>query len=282
MDLTFEAVRSLFASSPVKATPSASVYAKRSPKSLARFLIVAVFLMVIGLMVSYGQDWLSYYGYTLSGFAAPILYLIWMVRNDRYEREPLTLVILTFGWGAFCAIFAALFNIIFAVPLFGLLGAAFVEEPLKLLGVYWIARHHSVGSEFNDHLDGMIYGAAAGAGFAGLENLSYIMEMIISGGIPPLLAIAVRSATSFCHIAWSAMAGRSLGLAKALNGRTRRADLIPGLAVAVPLHFIWNLLSPAVSLFILLPLNLVVLVRLVRTALRDELRWGFQSSAPLE
>ena len=280
--LTVEAIRSLFTSSPVQATPSGSVYAKRPPKPLGRFFVVAVVITAIGLFVSYGQEWLSYYGYTLSGFAAPVFYLVWMVRNDRYEREPLTLVALTFGWGAFCAIFAAFLNSVVAVPLFGMPGAAFIEEPLKLLGVYWVARHHTLGSELNDHLDGMIYGAAAGAGFAGLENLSYIMMMILGEGAPPFLAIVVRSAVSFNHIAWSAMAGRSLGLAKALNGKSRLVDLIPGLIVVVPLHFMWNLVSPAVALFILLPFNLVVLLRLVRSALSDEVRWGFLTSAPVE
>ena len=280
--LTIEALRGLFTSSPVQATPSGSVYAKRPSKPLVGFLVLAVVLTAMGLLLSYGQEWLRYQGYTISAFAAPILYLVWMVRNDRYETEPLTLVVLTFGWGTFCAIFAAFFNTVVAVPLFGPPGAALIEEPLKLLGVYWIARHPSLGSEFNDHLDGMIYGAAAGAGFAGLENLSYIMKMILGSGVPPFLAIVVRSAASFSHIAWSAISGRSLGLAKALNGRSRLADLIPGLVVVVPLHLMWNLFSPAVALFILLPINLAVLLRLVRTALSDEVRWGFLTSAPVE
>lgn len=280
--MTLEAMRSLFTSSPVRASPSGSVYTKRPPKPLVRFLVLGVVLTCMGLLVSYGQEWLRFLGYTFSAFAAPILYLVWMVRNDRYEREPLTLVLFTFGWGAFCAIFAAVFNTFVAIPLFGAPGAALIEEPLKLLGVYWIARHPSLGFEFNDHLDGMIYGAAAGAGFAGLENLSYIMRMIFDGGVPPFLAIVVRSAASFSHIAWSAVAGRSLGLAKALNGKSRVADLIPGLIVVVPLHFLWNLFSPAFALFILLPFNLVVLLRLVRTALDDEVRWGYATSAPVE
>jgi len=128
----------------------------------------------------------------------------------------------------------------------------------------------------------MVYGAAAGAGFAGLENLQYLMEMVTGQGLPMVGAIAVRSATSLCHIAWSAAAGRSLGLAKALNGRTRLADLIPGLIVAIPMHFLWNASPPFAALLLLLPLYSIILLRQVRAAQLDEARWGYQSSAPVE
>lgn len=239
-------------------------------------------LTLVGLFVSYGKTWLTFLGYTISGYAAPLIYLFWMTLNDRYEREPLALVALTFGWGAFCAIFASLLNFFVAVPLLGAPGAAIVEEPLKLMGVYWLANHPKIGSEFNDHLDGMIYGAAAGAGFAGLENLYYIIEMVTSGGSPPIIAIAIRSATSLSHIAWSAIAARSVGLAKALRGRNVVSDVIPGLMLVVPLHFMWNLFSPVITLFFLLPFNLSILFRQIKAAQDDEVRWGFMTKAPVE
>lgn len=280
-NLTKEALRSLFDPLQVLSPPSSSAFARRSPRPLWGYLFAAVFLTLSGLFLGYGQDWISYLGYTLSGFVFPILYLVWMVRNDRYEREPLTLVTLTFGWGAFCGIFAAIFNVL-VVPLLGIPGAALVEEPLKLFGVFLLARHSKLGLELNDHLDGMIYGAASGAGFAGLENLYYLMEMVFSGGVPPILAIAVRSAASFNHIAWSAIAGRSLGLAKALRGHTRISDMLPGLVVVVPLHFMWNLFSPILTLLILLPYTVLVLFRQVKAAQRDEAGWGYPGKAPVE
>lgn len=249
---------------------------------MRKYLLSAILLIAVGLFLGYGGAWISYLGLTLAGFAAPVLYLLWMVRNDRFEREPLSLVAFTFGWGVFCGLFAALLNFLVAIPLFGTPGAAFVEEPLKLLGVYWLARHKQLSAEFNDHLDGMVYGAAAGAGFAGLENLQYILEMILSGGLPAAGAVAIRSASSFCHIAWSAAAGRSLGLAKALRGRTRLWDLIPGLVIAIPMHFIWNSLNAALALFVLLPIYVIVTLKQVRAAQQDEVRWGYKTSAPVE
>jgi len=280
--LTWEAVKSIIRPPPVLQPPSGAVYAKRPHSPMRGYLLAAVVLTVVGLFMGYGAAWLSYLGLTLAGFAAPILYLLWMVRNDRFEREPLTLIAVTFGWGVFCGIFAALLNLLVAGPLLGSPGAAFVEEPLKLLGVYWLARNRRLSAEFNDHLDGMVYGAAAGAGFAGLENLYYILEMIVGGGLPAAGVVVVRSASSFCHIAWSASAGRSLGLAKALRGDTRLRDLIPGLAIAIPMHFLWNASPAAFALFVLLPIYVIVVLRQVRAAQRDEARWGYPTSAPVE
>lgn len=280
--LTGEALKSVIRPQPVLQIPSCAIYAKRPHSSLWRYLLAAIMLIVVGLFMGYGGTWISYLGLTLSGFAAPVFYLFWMVRNDRLEREPLTLVALTFGWGVFCGIFAALLNFLVAIPLFGSPGAAFVEEPLKLLGVYWLARHRRLSVEFNDHLDGIVYGAAAGAGFAGLENLQYILEMMMGGGIPVVGAVFIRSATSFCHIAWSAIAGRSLGLAKAMRGHTRRSDLIPGLIVAIPMHFLWNSMNAMISLTVLLPVYAIIALRLVRAAQQDEARWGYKTSAPVE
>ena len=177
--LVIEAVNNLLSPSPVEQAPSSAVYERREPSSLLRYAVMAVALLLGGMLLCFGELWIQYLGFSVAGFAAPMLYLIWMVRNDRYEKEPLSLVAYTFGWGAFCAIFASMLNEAVFIPLLGASGAAFVEEPLKIIGVYWLAMHRVYEAELNDHLDGMIYGAAVGAGFAGLENFSYIYTMIM-------------------------------------------------------------------------------------------------------
>jgi len=245
-------------------------------------VLSAVILISLGLFLSYGEVWLTYVGFTFSGFTAPVLILIWMTRNDRFEQEPWPLIAVTFGWGVFCGIFAAILNVAVAIPIFGTPGAAIIEEPIKICGVLWLAKHKKLGVEFNDHLDGLVYGAAAGAGFAGLENLNYIIEMTLSGGIPPLAAIAIRSSTSICHIAWSAIAGRSIGLAKALRGYTKLTDIIPGLMVVIPMHYIWNASFPGFDLLVMLPFFIIVLYRQIKAAQLDEARWGYKDSAPVE
>ncbi|MFP3951320.1 MAG: PrsW family glutamic-type intramembrane protease [Candidatus Bathyarchaeia archaeon] len=279
--LVQEAVGSLFNPSPVGPPPSSAVYRNRPPRPLTRYLIAAIILTAFGLFAGYGEEWTRYLGLTIGGYAAPLAYLAWIFRSDRYEREPLSLVLYMFGWGALAGILASILNA-FVLPVFGVPGAAFVEEPLKILGVYLLSRRSEMGSELNDHLDGMVYGAAAGAGFAGLENLYYILQMVMSGGVPAVAAILVRTATSMGHIAWSAFVGRSMGLAKALRGRSRLRDLIPGLMIAIPLHFLWNSLPPLLGLGTILPFITYALTRQVDQAIKDEEGWGYRFHAPDE
>lgn len=279
--LIHEAVGSLFNSSPVKLPPSAAVYRNRAPKPLTKYLIAAIILTALALFAGYGEEWTNYIGFTIGGYAAPVAYLAWIFGSDRYEKEPLSLVLYIFGWGAVAGIIASILNTFF-LPIFGAPGAAFVEEPLKILGVYLLFRGRGPSSEFNDHLDGMVYGAAAGAGFAGLENLYYILQMVLGGGVPAIAAILVRSATAMGHIAWSAFVGRSLGLAKALRGRSSFWDLIPGLVVSIPLHFLWNFLPPLLGLGLILPFITYALTRQVDQAIRDEEGWGYRFQAPDE
>jgi RsiW-degrading membrane proteinase PrsW (M82 family) len=280
-NLYVEAFRSLFSPSPVTAPPDASVFAHRQQAPLTPYLVWAVMLLLMGLGASYGGEWMGYLGFTLAGYAAPLLYVVWMVRGDRYEREPTALVAYCFGWGAFIGVAAGVLNAVITAPYLGLGGAGFIEEPLKALGVYLVARSR-LGGEFNDHLDGMVYGAAAGAGFAGLENFWYLYEMIVNNSYPALPAVLVRSMTAFMHIAWTAMAGRSLGIAKAVKGEVQLADLAPGVLVAALIHMAWNTAPPLISFGFILPFTVESLRRQIRTALDDERRWGYECFAPDE
>ena len=279
--LYVEAFRSLFSPSPVRAPPNASVFADRQQSPLTPYMVWAVLLLFMGLGASYGGEWMSYLGFTLAGYAAPLLYVAWMVRGDRYESEPLALVAYCFGWGTFIGIAAGVLNAVITAPYLGMGGAGFIEEPLKALGVYLVARSR-LGHEFNDHLDGMVYGAAAGAGFAGLENFWYLYEMIVNNSYPALPAVLVRSMTAFMHIAWTAMAGRSLGLAKAMKGEVQLSDLAPGVLVAALIHMAWNTVPPFIAFGFILPFTVESLRRQIRTALEDERRWGYECFAPNE
>ncbi len=277
-----EAVISLFRPSPMILPPSSSVFLNRTQKSMIRYLILAFVLLIAGLGISYGGEWLTYIGFTLAGYAVPLFLLFYIIKSDRYEREPLALVAYCFGWGAFSGIIAGLFNAVITGPFLGVGGAGFIEEPIKIAGVYWIARNTRLKNEFNDHLDGMVYGAAAGAGFAGLENFWYITEMVFKGIYPPLYAILIRSFTGVMHILWSSIAARSLGLAKVMKGSIDREDLIPGTLVSAILHFLWNTAPTIISLGILFPFTLNSVKNMIKTAVQDESNWGYAQFAPNE
>jgi RsiW-degrading membrane proteinase PrsW (M82 family) len=279
---TAKAFMALVRRTPLQVAPSSAVFLERQPSSMLVYAGSAVVLLVMGLGISYGGEWLTYIGLTAAGYAVPIIVLAYIVRSDVYEREPLAVVAYCFGWGAFSGVLAGVLNTLITEPFLGVGGAGFIEEPLKIWGVYQIAKSARMKNEFNDHLDGIIYGAAAGAGFAGLENFWYISEMVLNNTYPAFFAILIRSLTGIMHISWSAIAGRSLGVAKATRGNIKRSDMLPGILVAAFLHFLWNSLSGDISLFLILPFTLGGLSNMIRAAVEDEKRWGFEFFAPDE
>ena len=277
-----ESFQALVRPTPVKGAPSSAVFLERQPRSLLRYAVMAVVLLLLGLGVSYGGEWLTYIGFTVAGYAVPIIVLIYIVRSDVFEREPLAVVAYCFGWGAFSGILAGILNTLVTGPFLGVGGAGFIEEPLKIYGVYRIAKSARMKNEFNDHLDGIIYGAAAGAGFAGLENFWYIADMVLNGAYPASFAIFIRSITGVMHICWSAIAGRGLGVAKATKGYIEASDLWPGIIVAALIHFAWNTTSGDIALLVLLPFTLFGLRNMIKAAVEDERRWVFEFFAPDE
>lgn len=277
-----KAFMALVRRTPLQIAPSSAVFLERQPRSMLVYAASAVVLLLTGLGVSYGGEWLTYIGFTIAGYAVPLIVLAYIVRSDVYEREPLAIVAYCFGWGAFSGIIAGVLNSLITGPFLGAGGAGFIEEPLKIWGVYQIAKSARMRNEFNDHLDGIIYGAAAGAGFAGLENFWYITDMVLNNAYPALIAIFIRSLTGVMHISWSAIAGRSLGVAKATKGEIKRSDMLPGILVAAFIHFLWNSLPSDISLLIILPFTLGGLRNMIKAAVDDEKRWGFEFFAPDE
>ncbi len=276
-----EAFMSIFRPEAVKVKPDEAVYRNRAHKPLYRYLILAEVMVCLGLSLGYGNTWMRNIGFTVASFATPLVYMYWMTQNDRYEPEPKTLVAYLFAWGMIAGIISTYFNPRIAAYI-GIGGAAFVEEPLKLLGVYLFSTGRKTGYEMNNHLDGMVYGAAAGAGFATLENIYYISTMVMRQGSPILSAILFRATTTFCHIAWTAIAGRSLGLARALKGWVHWTDAVPGLLIVMPLHYFWNSFPLMLRGWFILPVTILILYREVDMALKDEMRWGYESLAPDE
>lgn len=97
-----------------------------------------------------------------------------------------------------------------------------------------------------DEMDGFIYGAMCGLGFAIIEDVFYFMGVF--GGQPPdvFRGFLVRVVTSglYSHVFYSGIVGMGIGYAVARGGdgdRARRFWVCVGLCtVAVFAHFLWN------------------------------------------
>ena len=177
--------------------------------------------------------------------------LIWFM--DRYEKEPWPLLAVTFVWGAVPAVILALIlEAIFGwsmsalsltgTRLFtGTIVAPLVEESVKalaLVGLYLFLR-----SEFDDVLDGIIYGALVGMGFGMTENLVYFLRSFAQGGWDEWAAtVFVRSVIfGLNHAFYSSLFGASLGYARlARMPKKRLGAPILGLAAAMLAHAFHN------------------------------------------
>jgi len=292
------AFMNLFAEREIMANVSNAVYAKLDPIGILgsmKMFLVSALLFVGFYALFFGNQ--AYYLvnsnllYFLATYSVAIIYLIIIYRTDKYEREPFKFVLLIFTWGVFCGVLAAPLNDAIG-PLFqasfgnaALIGP-FTEEPLKAAGLYYIVTRKRLRNEFNTPLDGIVYGFAAGIGFFAMENFIYYLNFDV-GGSELLL---MRSLLLWGHGVWTATTGLWLAIAKAQRGYLKVADLVPGISVAVVLHFLWNGWQGWLgyelgwtAMLLQLGFHFWYMQKIIREALRDEVVWGFgQGAAPVK
>jgi RsiW-degrading membrane proteinase PrsW (M82 family) len=206
--------------------------------------------------------------------ALALVAYVWYL--DPTKREQVTTMIGVFVLAVFFASFAAAFNSLLgpafqAIPLVGFalffyLVVGPVEEVVKLLAVRLWAYEQP---NFDAVIDGAVYGAVAGLGFATIENALYIGRgylMALEAGTGILAqtvgTTAVRSLAGPGHVIYSAFAGYYLGLAK-FNERHAGPLVVKGLVVAAVIHGTYNTLVtylPAVVEFTLLTFIAFVVV----------------------
>ncbi|HEV8043167.1 MAG TPA: PrsW family glutamic-type intramembrane protease [Bryobacteraceae bacterium] len=126
-------------------------------------------------------------------------------------------------------------------------GAPVIEEIAKALYVAWLLRSNRVGFM----VDTAISGFAVGAGFAVLENLTYIPDLSAAS----LVTSAVRGlGTAMMHGGTTAIFGTvSANLTEIRSSRSPFVFL-PGLTIAVIIHVLYNqpLLRPVTSAVVIL------------------------------
>ncbi|ELZ40152.1 hypothetical protein C471_08280 [Halorubrum saccharovorum DSM 1137] len=196
--------------------------------------------------------------------------------SDVTTAEPLSLLVATFLLSILTATFAAILNSV-AQPYFdpfgfpGLVVFFFVivgpiEESVKLLAVRLYAY---TDDRFDAVIDGAVYGAIAGLGFAVIENLVYIAQNVemseLTLGIAVLGAgdgiAALRALAGPGHVVYSAFAGYYLGLAK-FNPENRGPIIVKGLVIATTIHALYNTLVGPVTAVLSLATGLPQLVAL--------------------
>src|SRR5215204_7170079 len=222
-------------------------------------VIAAVSLAAIGLVVLLVIAAVpDRVGLLLSVTAASIPALIYatvVLRLDRYEIEPLRAVLACFAWGAVGAIlFSLATGLLFQFAIeetFGaqiaevmsvVIGAPLVEESFKgiaVLAVLVFAR-----DEIDSTLDGLVYGALVGVGFAMTENILYFGQAYLEGGLGEFGTLVLSRAVlgGFGHPAYTAITGAAIGWSRGRYGRGSARTIVPilGWSTAVALHVAWN------------------------------------------
>jgi len=194
-------------------------------------------------------------GLALAFVPVPI-YVALALRIDRFDPEPVRLLAWAFFWGASAATFIALvlntagqalvgsqFGSHVGEIYGGSVSAPLVEESAKaavLFAIYRWRRH-----ELDGVLDGIIYAAMVGLGFAMTENVLYYSHAAGDGGVPLAATFFLRGLMSpFAHPLFTSMTGIGLGIAATTRRRwLRTVAPVGGLLLAAALHSLWNTAS---------------------------------------
>ena len=182
---------------------------------------------------------------------AILLAYIWL--RDKYEKEPWQLLLKALVLGAVSVIpilfverfllgFIDLFSGYLRVFWNAFVVAAFTEELFKFLFLYlliWRSR------EFNEKFDGIVYAVFISLGFAGVENVMYVLSYGHGVGITRALT-AVPA-----HFLFGVSMGYFFGMARFFANR-RPAMIRMALLVPMLLHGIYDFILMSRQQFLLL------------------------------
>ncbi len=232
--------------------------------ALGALLFLASALVTLGTATLVGKNALATQGIesVLAAITIPLVpalgaaLLVGFI--DRYEREPIILLIGAFAWGALIAIPAALYleralgawmqGAIGALPAAGVLGglshsavqgltAGLAEESVKGAGLLVLLL--VLRDEFDNVTDGVLYGVLIGAGFGMVENFVYF-----AGSPRGDLAFLILGRVVLGwlgHSTFTALFGAGIGFARETRDRRRRIlATVTGFCAAVLLHSVFD------------------------------------------
>jgi RsiW-degrading membrane proteinase PrsW (M82 family) len=218
-------------------------------------------------------------------FALSFGWLFFVRRFDRARPEPMWLVLATFALGGLSIVPAALVEVglsmltpwldpsvvtmggqVWALPIAIVVTSVVVggaEEGSKFLAAWSLARHRH---EFDEPVDGIVYGCAAALGFAAVENIKYFAFGRMSGVVIAMRAFETVPAHMFFGAIWGWAMGRRLV--------SRNVSVWPWLLVAMLAHGTFDaLLSTDGAQPLATGLTLVLAIAFI-LMLRSALRHG--------
>lgn len=188
-----------------------------------------------------------------SGIAPGLALLSYFYLKDKYDTEPITLVVKTFLFGA-VLVFPIMFieyvldaeGIINNQFLHAFLVSSLFEEFFKWFILFYTVYHHK---EFDEHYDGIVYGVSVSLGFATVENILYLL----GNGVNFAIGRALLPVSS--HALFGVIMGFYLGKGKFSTKKMRKICLFLSFLTPFFLHGVYDyiILSQEKWIFYILP-----------------------------
>ncbi len=185
---------------------------------------------------------------------APVLIiLIYVYVRDKYEKEPIGLLIKALFAGALAVIpimfvedilsvYGGRFTGYTSVAYIAFVVAAFTEELFKFIALYLVIWKNK---EFNEKFDGIVYAVFVSLGFAAVENVMYVFQNGQGVGISRALT-AVPG-----HALFGVAMGYYFGLAK-LSQKNKTKNFLLALIVPIGLHGLYDFILMTEHQYLLL------------------------------
>ena len=220
----------------------------------AAILVFAFLGLVAMLLIGFSVGLIPAILASVVAFVPAVIYILPLLFLDRYDPEPPWLIASAFAWGAIVAVvFSFIVNTLVGAVVgsathsaelttvaSAVISAPIFEELSKGLGVVILLIFFR--REFDDILDGIVYGGVIGLGFATVENVLYYGRGVNAGADMLVYLFMVRGiASPFIHSTFTAMTGIGCGIAReSHNSLVKFAMPIVGYIGAVSLHMMWN------------------------------------------
>jgi RsiW-degrading membrane proteinase PrsW (M82 family) len=204
-------------------------------------------LVIAGLFVAFAGPGPFALVAFLAALAFPVILLVvfWL---DRYEPEPTRYRLAAIGWGGVVAVILSFVLESVAALVAGnesfasfAIVAPVVEETGK--GLFLVAVVLLRRQQIHGLLDGVVYGALVGVGFAFVEDILYYLSALQEGGAAGLTTtVVLRGVMSpFAHPLFTSATGLGFGLGLTSRSPAQRVVApVLGFLTAVVLHGTWN------------------------------------------
>ena len=215
-------------------------------------LEIAGILLIIAYLAMSTTPWKSstaLFAFFISGAIAlitPFLLAALMWFADYREREPLRIIASMFLWGGLACLMSIGMNSIggefFAVCGLSFIAASFtapiIEEFFKGMGLVVFSFHH----EYDDMVDGIVFGFVIGMGFSFVEDWLYLLKNPMGADVWGWLIVFILRSLFFAanHGVFTAMTGAAIGLLKQWRFPYAPIGMLGGMLPAMLLHAIHN------------------------------------------